>query len=48
VWSAFGNSGSAEQFAIYAFYFLVIGLVSAIREMMFTRPQPGESAPSES
>jgi hypothetical protein len=48
VWSAFGNSVSAEQFAIYAFYFLVIGLISAIREMIFSRPQPGESAPSES
>ena len=48
VWSAFGSSGSAEQFAIYAFYFLVIGLISAIREMMFARPQAGEMPKTES
>ena len=37
-WSAFGNSVSAENYAIYAFYFLVIGLVSAIREMVWKSP----------
>lgn len=33
VWSALGQSENAQNNAIYAFYFLVIGLVSAIGEL---------------
>ena len=46
VWSALGNSISAEDFAVYAFYFLVIGLVSAIREIMYDhhKPEPEHAA----
>jgi len=40
VWSALGNSVSAEDYATYAFYFLAIGLVTAIREMLTGKNQP--------
>ena len=46
VWSALGNSISAEDYAIYAFYFLVIGLVSAIREMVSGKNEQQEPEPS--
>jgi hypothetical protein len=36
VGSAIGKSVPAESYAIYAFYFLVIGLVSAMRELLST------------
>jgi hypothetical protein len=36
VGSAIGQSVPAENYAIYAFYFLVIGLVSAMRELLST------------
>lgn len=40
VWSALGNSVSAEDYATYAFYFLAIGLLTAIREMLTGKNQP--------
>ena len=40
VWSGLGRSLKAEDFAIYAFYFLVIGLIGAVREMVFTKTKP--------
>jgi hypothetical protein len=39
VWSAFGQNVPAENYAIYAFYFLVIGLVSALRELVVHKPK---------
>jgi hypothetical protein len=37
-WSVAGLTDRAENFAIYAFYFLLIGIVSALRELK-SRPQ---------
>lgn len=45
VWSALGQNVPAENYAIYAFYFLVIGLVSALRELVVHKPKT-ESKPS--
>jgi hypothetical protein len=35
--SAIGQAVPAENYALYAFYFLVIGLVAAVREQVSTR-----------
>jgi hypothetical protein len=35
--SALGQSVPAQNYAIYAFYFLVIGLIAAIREQITGR-----------
>jgi hypothetical protein len=35
--SAIGQSVPAESYAVYAFYFLVIGLIAAIREQIGLR-----------
>jgi hypothetical protein len=37
VTSALGQSVPAESYAVYAFYFLVIGLLGAIREQITNR-----------
>jgi hypothetical protein len=45
IWSALGQNVPAENYAIYAFYFLVIGLVSALRELVVHKPK-SQSNPS--
>jgi len=42
--SAIGKSVPAENYAVYAFYFLVIGLVAAIREQVMHRGKPADLA----
>lgn len=45
VWSALGQNVPAENYAIYAFYFLVIGLVSALRELIVHKPSRHHKSP---
>jgi hypothetical protein len=45
VWSALGQNVPAESYAIYAFYFLVIGLVSALRELIVHKPRQHPKSP---
>ncbi len=41
VWSTIGNTVSAQDYAVYAFYFLIIGLISALRETVWPKtPTP--------
>lgn len=41
IWSAIGNTVTAQDYAVYAFYFLLIGLVAALRETVWPKiPAP--------
>lgn len=44
VWTTLGNSDKAQELALYAFYFLAIGIACAMREV-FWRPQQANSKP---
>jgi hypothetical protein len=48
VWSALGRAVQAENFAIYAFYFLVIGLIGAMRELSGNRSSETSNISQES
>jgi hypothetical protein len=37
IWSSVGNDVTAQDYAVYAFYFLVIGLLAALRETVWPK-----------